>query len=636
MSQQNVERLLKDHAIIPLLIVIFVSVLYICLKFDIFEELIRDYIVIPFLIIVFISLLAIYYKVYMLVWNYLNKNTPTTDTIATATATTTPTTLPDQNLALKLKQNSTITNRWEEVFPITKNTQRQVESYNPTTTNIQTTEPWLKDGLYNQDSAFNSFRNRFIKDKRKNLHNKKPSLDMNDTQLLYKHLKGGIREEQIENKGFSEPKGYMNGNSLQTNYFQGRGTGFKDGNQDDLFNRDKYELNRLDKDRNDYIFNTNKYELRNFNKDDNKNNVFNLANKYDTIDFNKGKDEDIFNLNKFGTDRFSNKEEVLRGTNNYPFINNNINQNYNKEEIIRDMNTYPFINNNTNNNLNYSKDLNYININRFYFYSLEQLIVSEEDLISTNKTSISQVYKAKIKENQQKIAIKVINKQHLNQQSLDNIKNECKIHSKLSHEHIIQFYNYFLYQENIIIVLEYAPYRSLDYQLKKATIPEPKTSNLVQQLLLALQYIHSKGIVHRNIKPSNLLIDNNKDIKLSDFNQAVELDSKNLAHGLCGTTLYTAPEVIADINYTANIDIWSLAIVAHEMLTGYTPFELPVTTNRSVIYNRIVNYKPIISKDISNFASGFITSALIPDPSARPDASYLLQHPWILQFKNKS
>lgn len=115
------------------------------------------------------------------------------------------------------------------------------------------------------------------------------------------------------------------------------------------------------------------------------------------------------------------------------------------------------------------------------------------------------------------------------------------------------------------------------------------------QILLALEFLHTLGLVHRNIKPENIFININGYLRLADFNMAKPI-GRGRTYTLCGTPYYMAPEIITYKGHGLSVDFWSLGVLLYEMVAGYTPF---FSQETSVLFENITLGKYKISKSFS-------------------------------------
>lgn len=134
-------------------------------------------------------------------------------------------------------------------------------------------------------------------------------------------------------------------------------------------------------------------------------------------------------------------------------------------------------------------------------------------------------------------------------------------------------YGYFDDENYIYIILEVGTGGQLFHQLKRSQpMAQNKVAPIIKQVCEAINEIHSLRIIHRDIKPQNIVIHDNV-IKLCDFGWSVYQDNK-LRTTFCGTPLYVCPQILKGKEYDEKIDIWSLGIMMYEMLVGENPFKI--------------------------------------------------------------
>jgi serine/threonine protein kinase len=192
-------------------------------------------------------------------------------------------------------------------------------------------------------------------------------------------------------------------------------------------------------------------------------------------------------------------------------------------------------------------------------------------------------------------------------------------------------YDYQVSGKRINLLLEFAAKGDFfRYFQKMGKLGEEEVAQVLYQMLLALKYLHDKDIIHRDIKLENILMDEDKVIKLCDFGWCSPPGDPN-RHLLAGTYEYMAPEVVKREYYGTKIDIWSMGVLAFELLHRYTPFKGP---NSAIISSNIIAGQFTIDYNVSPNFRDFIKACLAYNPDDRPTAQSLLEHQLFSNFRN--
>ena len=255
------------------------------------------------------------------------------------------------------------------------------------------------------------------------------------------------------------------------------------------------------------------------------------------------------------------------------------------------------------------------------------------------------------------VAVKSFIKDELkNSQNMSKILYETNLMRKLNHPNITKILETFEDDKFILIIMEYINGGNLfSFVKKRRKLSEKISKFLFRQIILGIQHIHSKKIVHRDIKLENILIDLNNKIKICDFGIGIMLESEDeLIHDQCGTPMYMAPEIILNSKKGGYkgfpVDIWSAGIALYIMLSGTLPFNfknnreknegdisgngisLSNNNNYELQYS-IINKNPKKIKKISSEARDLLNGLLNKDPTKRLTIDEILNHPWLKKDK---
>lgn len=209
---------------------------------------------------------------------------------------------------------------------------------------------------------------------------------------------------------------------------------------------------------------------------------------------------------------------------------------------------------------------------------------------------------------------------------------EIKIHKCMNHPNIVKFVDCFEDSVNVYMLLEICVNSSLSDLIKarkRLTTPEVRFFTL--QLMGAILYMHSRKVVHRDLKLGNIFLDDKMNVKIGDFGlAAVIATNSDRKRTICGTPNYIAPEVLygKKTGHSFEVDIWSAGIIVYTMLFGKPPFQ---DKDVEEIYKRIRdNSYTIPEKYVTENSDKFVKDILIPDPTERPSVRQILAHPFFI------
>mmetsp|Transcript_26032 Transcript_26032/g.42553 ORF Transcript_26032/g.42553 Transcript_26032/m.42553 type:complete len:455 (-) Transcript_26032:244-1608(-) len=250
------------------------------------------------------------------------------------------------------------------------------------------------------------------------------------------------------------------------------------------------------------------------------------------------------------------------------------------------------------------------------------------------KGAYSQVYECVNAE--KRFALKLFDKKLMKSEQNYSVQMETKILSTLSpHQNVIQLLDVVENDRFIGMVLPYYGSGSLLTLIRNfgiGNVPEIVVKAFVDQILKGLQFLHSNGIIHRDVKASNVLMDDDGIVKISDFGISVfydaEIDTK--LHGV-GAPYWMAPELIEMTEITPKCDIWALGITAIELLTGSAPYGDLIPF--SAMYHTVNDEHPPLPAKASPLFTDFLQQCLKKDPHQRPSASKLLRHKWLADIE---
>ncbi|KAK7269332.1 hypothetical protein RIF29_22057 [Crotalaria pallida] len=219
------------------------------------------------------------------------------------------------------------------------------------------------------------------------------------------------------------------------------------------------------------------------------------------------------------------------------------------------------------------------------------------------------------------------------QAHIKELEEEVKLLKDLSHPNIVRYLGTVREEDTINIFLEFVSGGSISSLLGKfGAFPEAVIRTYTKQLLLGLEYLHKNGIMHRDIKGANILVDNKGCIKLADFGaskQVVELATISGAKSMKGTPYWMAPEVILQTGHDFSADIWSVGCTVIEMATGKPPWSQQYQEVAALFHIGTTKSHPPIPDHLSVEGKDFLLKCLQKEPNLRASALELLHHPFL-------
>ena len=246
--------------------------------------------------------------------------------------------------------------------------------------------------------------------------------------------------------------------------------------------------------------------------------------------------------------------------------------------------------------------------------------------------SFGKVYKARRKYTGQIVAMKFIAKHGKTDKDIKSLRQEIEILRGLRHDNIIAMVDSFETKAEFCVVTEFAQGELFEILEDDKCLPEDEVRAIAKQLVRALHYLHSNRIIHRDMKPQNILIGSRRVVKLCDFGFALAMSSNTMVlTSIKGTPLYMAPELVQEQPYNHTVDLWSLGVILYELFVGQPPF---YTNSIYSLIQKIVRDAIVWPENMSPAFRSFLKGLLNKRPGERLAWPDLLEHPFVRDNTN--
>eukprot|EP00873_Tetraselmis_striata_P001178 jgi/Tetstr1/421442/TSEL_012391.t1 len=237
----------------------------------------------------------------------------------------------------------------------------------------------------------------------------------------------------------------------------------------------------------------------------------------------------------------------------------------------------------------------------------------------------------------QYVAIKVVDRDRYRPGDL-SLEREVEVLCMLDHPNCVRMHAVHYTELNVYIIMElFSGGELLDRITEKGNYTEQLAAQMITQILEGVAYLHSRGIVHRDLKLENLILENDRDdspVKIADFGLAKLMEPDSLLKTMCGSPQYVAPEILSVgvtvEEYTPAVDMWSVGVILFILLSGYSPFD---DDNDVALFDKIkkglYDIDDPVWDEVTDAAKDLVGRLLTVDVGKRLSAREALNHPWL-------
>ncbi|XWS17775.1 hypothetical protein CRYUN_Cryun33cG0096500 [Craigia yunnanensis] len=252
--------------------------------------------------------------------------------------------------------------------------------------------------------------------------------------------------------------------------------------------------------------------------------------------------------------------------------------------------------------------------------------------------TFAKVYHARNLQTGKSVAMKVVGKEKVIKVGMmEQIKREISVMKMVTHPNIVVLHEVMASKSKIYFAMELVRGGELFSKIAKGRLKEDLARVYFRQLVSAIDFCHSRGVYHRDLKLENLLLDEDGNLKVTDFGLSAfseHLKQDGLLHTTCGTPAYVAPEVIGKKGYDGSkADIWSCGVILYVLLAGFLPFQ---DDNLVGMYRKIYRGDFKCPPWFSCEARRLITKLLDPNPSTRITISKIMDSSWFKKSMPKT